>query len=113
MKKLILALLALGLLLSTNVFAQDAKFCVHLDDRWGDNCGSSDSLSIKVTNQCNQRVYVKMCLEKKNGNWSCGSDSTLDPGETNNGFYTCHATGDYQWSACTGGYNECGFKNPR
>ena len=112
MKKALIITAALYLTLSTNAFAADAKHCVSLDDRWGNNCNSSNSMQMVVTNKCSQRVYVKMCIERKNGNWSCWSDSTLDPGEDNNGFYVCNATGNYQWSACTGGYNECGFKNP-
>ena len=51
-----------------------------------------------------------MCLQTKDGDWKCGSDSRLSPGRTNYGFYTCNATGNYKWSACTGGYDECGFE---
>jgi len=109
MKKLTCIIPIISLHLSTSVFAADTRYCVSVDNLWGNSCGSSDSLQIKVENKCSQRVYVKMCLERKNGVWSCGSDSALDPGETNTGFYTCHATGNYKWSACTGGYNECGF----
>lgn len=113
MKRLTLIIILLFLCFAANVFAKDTRHCVSLDSEWGDNCGSSDSLQINVKNRCSQRVYVKMCLERKDGKWSCGSDSTLDPGETNNGFWTCHATGDYKWSSCTGGYKECGFKDPK
>lgn len=113
MKKLIGIVLVAGLSLSGNAPAADADHCVVLDDRWGERCGSTDSLQIRVTNQCSQRVYVKMCLQKKDGRWSCGSDSSMDPGDTNRGFYTCHATGNYRWAACTGGYKECGFKSPK
>ena len=113
MLKRLAVLLVLTLCIPAALFAQDARRCVSLDAKRGTQCGSADSLQIKVKNRCSQKVYVKMCLEKKNGQWSCGSDSTLAPGKTNNGFWTCHATGDYQWSACTGGYKECGFKNPK
>lgn len=113
MKKSIGIISIMSFWLSASVLAADAQHCISLDDRWGKQCGSSDSLQIKVKNKCAQRVYVKMCLEKKNGKWSCGSDSTLDPGQTNTGFYTCHATSNYKWSACTGGYEECGFKSPK
>jgi len=112
MKKLIGISSILILFISASAFSADAEHCVSLDDRWGEKCGSSDSLQIKAKNRCSERVYVKICLERKNGKWSCGSDSTLDPGETNGGFFTCHSTGNYKWAACTGGYSECGFKNP-
>ncbi|MBU2966579.1 hypothetical protein Q4508_03225 [Amphritea sp. 2_MG-2023] len=113
MKKLVGIISIVGFLLSNSVFAADAQNCVSLDPKWGSRCGSPDSLHIKVKNRCSQRVYVKICLEKKDRKWNCGSDGTLDPGETNTGFYTCHATGDYRWSACTKGSSECGFRNPK
>lgn len=113
MKKLTIIIATVSLFCAMNVFAMDAESCVSLDKEWGNHCGSSDSFQIKATNNCSQRIYVKMCLEKKNGQWSCSSDSRLSPGETNYGFYTCHATGYYKWSACTGGYKECGFQSPR
>ncbi|MDD8058465.1 MULTISPECIES: hypothetical protein [Shewanella] len=111
MTKLIGIISIISLWLSASVFAADAQHCVLLDDSWGNSCGSPDSLQIKVKNGCSQTIYVKMCIEKKDGKWSCGSDSSLAPGRTNTGFYTCHATSRYKWSACTGGYKECGFKN--
>ncbi len=113
MKKLTVIIAVISLCCAMNVFAEDAKHCVSLDDKWGNNCGSSDSLQIKFKNRCSQRIYLKYCLERKDGKWRCGSNSTLDPGETNLGAWTCHATGNYKWSACTGGYRECGFKNPK
>ena len=51
-----------------------------------------------------------MCIEKTNGKWSCGSDSSLGVNQSNGGFWACDATGNYIWDSCTGGYKECGFK---
>lgn len=93
--------------------AKNTMNCVDVTTSWGTKCGSGDSMHVVVKNRCHQRVYVKMCVEKKGGGWSCGSDSTLDHNERNTGFWACHATGNYRWNSCTGGYKECGFKKPR
>jgi len=90
--------------------ATDTQYCTRLVPQWGGQCGRSDSLSMDVINQCNTTIYVKMCIEKKDGTWACGSDSGLAPGAKNVGFWTCSSTGRYEWSSCTGGYAECGFK---
>lgn len=113
MKKIFWLISLAGLMLTADALANNAQNCVRLDPVWGNSCGKPDSLQVKVTNRCSQTVYVKMCIEKKGGGWSCGSDSILKPGNTNNGFWACQATGNYRWDACTGGYQECGFKNPR
>lgn len=112
MKTLNCLILVVGGLLVGSAHATDTTYCVALTSNAGKNCGASDSLQIKVKNNCSTPVYVKMCLEKKDGRWSCGSDSKLKPGDTNSGFWACHATGEYKWMSCTGGYAECGFKNP-
>lgn len=98
------------LLLPVYASAQNARFCVDLETRRGYKCGNPESLHVAVTNNCTAQVYVKVCVEGKDGNWDCGSDSSLDPGETNGGFWDCDSTGAYEWDACTGGYSECGFK---
>lgn len=102
----------ISLFMTASAFAADTSDCVVLTREQGNNCASRDSLQIKVTNKCSENVYVKMCLERKDGQWNCGSDSILKPGRTNTGFYACHGTGNYQWSSCTGGFKECGFRSP-
>ncbi|MEQ8898107.1 MAG: hypothetical protein RID23_13550 [Roseovarius sp.] len=104
-----LALLAF-LCLPTEGRADDMSLCITLDRVWGDKCGRNDSLHIIVTNNCPSATFIKMCIEEKDGGWSCGSDNNLERGGTNRGFWACSATGDYSYAACTGGYSECGFK---
>jgi len=98
------------LFFSLNVYSADTAKCVNLESFRGDNCGSPDSIRVNVTNRCAKKIYVRMCQQRSDGKWTCGSDSALKPGSTNTGFYTCHATGKYEWNSCTGGYKECGFK---
>jgi len=98
------------LIFSLNTHASSTRHCVNVETTRGDSCGTPDSMNVWVTNNCSSKVYVKVCLEKTNGKWSCGSDSSLKPGKRNGGFYTCRATRNYVWDSCTGGYSECGFK---
>jgi hypothetical protein len=109
MNKLFLAGL-LTFIFSLNIHASSTTHCVNVETTRGDSCGTPDSMNVWVTNNCPSMVYVKVCLEKADGNWSCGSDSSLRPGKRNGAFYTCHATRNFEWNSCTGGYSECGFK---
>ena len=112
MSKLFVVIL-LSFIFSFNIHASDTKHCVNINTTRGDSCGTPDSMNVWVTNNCSTKVYVKVCLERKDGKWSCGSDSSLKPGKRNGAFYTCHATRNYRWDTCTGGYKECGFKSPK
>lgn len=103
--------LLIGLFIwSINAHAVDAKGCISLSDERGNHCGSPDSTQVRIRNNCPVKIYLKLCLEKTNGQWDCTSDSSFAPGEAYNGGWTCHGTGRYQYAACTGGYSECGFK---
>jgi hypothetical protein len=111
--KWVLAVVFAGsLFVAMNASAGDMSYCAHLEDDWGSNCGSSDSLQMKVKNNCGRDIYVQMCIERKDGKWSCGVNSSLHPGQTDQGFWTCHSTGRYKWAACSGGREECHFPNP-
>ena len=100
-----------SLLASASVFAADARHCADLEYIWGTRCNSSESLIINTTNNCAETIYIRTCLERKDGRWDCGTHSNMRPGQSS-GHYTCHATGEYQRAACTGGYAECGFPTP-
>uniref|UniRef100_UPI003B51BA95 hypothetical protein n=1 Tax=Roseovarius indicus TaxID=540747 RepID=UPI003B51BA95 len=104
-----LALIAI-LCLPTEGSAENMGLCIEVDREWGTMCNRDDSLHVIVTNRCPSTTYIKVCVQEKGGKWSCGSDNSLEPGETNRGFWACKATGDYDYAACTGGYSECGFK---
>ena len=94
---------------STSINAENTEHCISLEKVRGNSCGSPKSMDVRVTNKCPHPVYVKMCIQRTNGTWDCKSDSHLDARKTNTGFFTCHSTGKYEWSSCTGGYSECGF----
>ena len=111
MKKIIVGLCTVFIMaLFLNVHAKSTHHCVKAEPFWGKSCGNKDSMNVRIRNNCSESVYVKVCVERTSGKWSCGSDSGLEAGTTNAGFYTCHATGNYEWRTCTGGYSECGFK---
>lgn len=100
------------LLVSTSVFSLNTKHCVNLVSEWGKKCNSTKSLQKIAENNCSEDVYIKMCIEKSDGKWSCSSVSKFKPNAKASGFYTCHATGKYEWASCTGGREECGFPDP-
>lgn len=106
----ILIVAALAITAAGSTWAADARHCVALHTKRGEHCGDPSSISVDVVNRCNQPVYVKVCNQRTNGQWDCGSDSNLAPGKRNTGFWSCKATGRYEWAACTGGYKECNFK---
>jgi len=112
MRTLPIALLTTLLVMSSYASAGSARHCVAVDGKWGANCGSSGSYGLSVTNNCSVPIYVKACVEKTNGDWFCGSNSSLKPGMSYGGTYTCAGTGRSRWDACTGGFSECGFPNP-
>ena len=101
-----------SLLCAPTVWAVDARQCLKLKVERGNVCYEDrTSIQVKETNQCNQRIYVKTCLEKIEGGWSCASGYIM-PGDTKHGSWTCRATGRYRTATCTGGYEECGRDVP-
>ncbi|MFT0771426.1 hypothetical protein [Psychrobacter sp. BI730] len=113
MKLLASIVAAASLLFSAGVSAKDLKSCIDMDHTWGNSCGgSSESIDITLTNECPQDAYVRLCMEKTSGKWTCRSRSELRPNRDVT-FYTCNATGNTKFAACTGGYKECGFPDPK
>ncbi len=91
-------LLIVGLLtmLVVPVFALTPTECIEIyDERSGDKCNSGDSLSIKFRNGCNQRIDMKVCLQKRGGAWDCVTQSSMPPGANSSNF-VCSATGRYK-----------------
>ena len=70
----------------------DALNCVYYSPYRGDNCSSTNSLRVEVTNQCGAPQKVWICLEKRSGDWACGLESALDSGASSSNF-VCDAYG--------------------
>lgn len=90
--------------------AEDTGHCVKLKELRGKDCGNPLSVRVEPTNNCGIPVYVRICIKRSNGSWSCGAYAKMPPGKSDNGFMVCDGTGKYKWTSCTGGYRECGFK---
>lgn len=91
--------------------ANDFRGCMTLETRWGEQCGERDSFQVIATNTCGSAAYIKICVERTNGKWDCGTDSNLPPGGRNTGWYVCHGTGRYKWASCSAG-DDCSFPQP-
>ena len=42
--------------------------CIEVETEWKSN----DKLHVYYNNTCEQRLYIKMCNERKAGGWDCG-----------------------------------------
>ena len=94
-------LIILALLMSVSLFAANREHCLVKKITYGNDCNSSDSMMVEFKNSCNEKVYLKYCLLKKNGKWSCGS-TNLKINENFNGAWTCHSKNwKYKFTACT------------
>ncbi len=107
-----LVVFLLFLNLTPAVLALDTSHCVVLSEfSYGNNCGSKDSMQVKLKNLCNQETYQKLCLKKRDGGWSCFLDTRLGV-NSERIYYTCHgdSMGTYKFASCTGGKEECGYQ---
>ena len=69
--------------------------------KWISNCGgTNEDLSVKVTNNSNQTLYIRIEIEKTNGKWDCGGE-TIPPGDYTT-YWSCDGTGNYKWRAILG-----------
>lgn len=73
-------------------------------------CGTSDGYKVRITNQCPDRVYVKVCLQitTTSYGWDCGSSPILQ-GKRNQ-FDTCHGTGIYRMCSSLDNWGCAGFE---
>lgn len=94
-KKLLLAGLLVTLALPG--FSQNDECVDVYEAEMGKACGSSNSLSIKYRNSCNQTIDIKVCLQRTNGAWDCGMSSDTRPNRGSS-YYICNSTGRYQWA---------------
>ena len=100
-------LIILALLMSVSAFATNKDYCVEKSFTYGEECGSSDSMMMKLVNRCNREVYIKYCLLKKNGKWSCGV-TNLGVDKKWMGAWTCHSKNwKYKFTACTPDHKGC------
>jgi hypothetical protein len=68
-----------------------------LDTTRGTHCGAADSITVKIRNRCDTRVYVRMCLERPDNDPDCGAFG-VKPGSTRSSW-TCHGTGQMSMDA--------------
>ncbi|MEE4360673.1 MAG: hypothetical protein V2I63_04020 [Pseudomonadales bacterium] len=84
--------------------------CILPEDAVGVACDSPASLRVTLTNQCDQALFVNLCIQVDAENWDCWREPALAPGAALT-RESCWSTRRYEYSACTGGVGECGFRN--
>ena len=84
---------------------------VSVTTSWINNCGSKDDLSVKVTNNSQQKLAIRIAIKKKNGVWDCGLQYGVASGKTST-YYSCHASGDYRVTTMLQTDNDKGCKFP-
>ncbi|MBS1517486.1 MAG: hypothetical protein JSS91_05310, partial [Bacteroidetes bacterium] len=80
---------------------------------WGpyDLCSSQNTLRVKVTNNANVQMYIKVCIKRENGTYDCGA-LWKNPGSSET-FYGCPATGVYYiWAKPSTVGGECPMPSP-
>ncbi len=89
------------------------KSLIGVTPSWGpyDLCSSQNTLRVKVTNNANVQMYIKVCIKRENGTYDCGA-WWKNPGSSET-FYGCPATGDYYvWAKPSTVGDECPMPSP-
>ena len=72
--------------------ATDSTACVEVvERRAGQDCGSPGSFAIAVKNRCEQTIDAKLCLEKPDHTWACGTTSGMKGGASTS-LLACEST---------------------
>ncbi|QIE44694.1 hypothetical protein G5B38_03660 [Pseudohalocynthiibacter aestuariivivens] len=81
--------------------AGDAQLADYHSHKWGGSCNSADSFAVKMRNASgNRRIDLKVCLERKDGTWTCYSSRNIAPGKVVPSYWSfsvCDGTGNYKW----------------
>ena len=99
--------------ISTGALAEDdvEKY----DDAWGESCNSDDSYAVKVINNSDRNLDVKVCLKRTNGSWSCFVSNNAEPGDVvpeSWGYSVCSGTGESKWYWRDAGDYSSSFPSP-
>lgn len=79
---------------------QDVTYCIQeVKEERGSKCGDPKSTYVQLKNNCSQRAYVHVCLQKTDGVYDCRAIA-LEPGERAD-HYVCQGTGRSTMGACT------------
>ena len=78
MKNLLILFL---LLFAMRANSQNANQCFKIEKRWDTSLGGHD-IQWRITNICNQTIDVQVCYQRPNLSWSCGLESSIQPGAT-------------------------------
>ncbi len=76
----------------------DLSYCIEvLEAIHGElsTCTGTSGLRVRSRNNCDATIMIKTCLERTDGSWDCGLETSVSPGETNS-YWTCRSTGRYQ-----------------
>ncbi|MBN8703934.1 MAG: hypothetical protein J0M08_12775 [Bacteroidetes bacterium] len=113
MKKItlsIVTLLIIAVLYSfKNISVEDINFADCLkkyNSKWGEPCADcktwKDSYTVKLRNECNEKIDVQICVQEKNKTWKKFMFTAMPPKDTMTA-YACEGTGKYlKWAKKTG-----------
>lgn len=113
MKKIItlfLGISIIGFLYSfKSTTIQDVEYTECLkkyDSKWGDPCQDcktwKDSYTVKLKNECNEKLDVMICVQEIDKSWKRFMFTGMPPKDTMSA-YACHGTGRYlKWAKKTG-----------
>lgn len=107
MRYLARLLIGMGLVvaLSAAAGAQDEGKVDFHSDAWGESCPdggrfSPDSYAVKLVNNTGKTVDIRICLERKGGDWDCTGGIYVAPGlvvPASWSWAVCHGTGEAKW----------------
>lgn len=60
----------------------------------GTRCDDPTSLSVTSRNNCSESIMIQTCIERSNGSWDCGLDSSVPPGG-NMSYWSCDTSNRY------------------
>lgn len=84
---------------SANPSGKNYNNCVQISDTKFDSCVGHSGMSMKITNVCNTKIAAEFCLERRDGKWDCGRESSMAPRESTT-YFGCNSTGRYKWVGC-------------
>ena len=87
-------LIVLAMFWSGTSYAGDADQCVRFSATYGENCGNSNSVQIKVQNICAENVKHKVCIPSSVG-VECFQGSLKSLEVQSHGYYVCDKGENY------------------
>jgi hypothetical protein len=91
----------------------EERNCISVKNWWGTGSFDKETFYTKVTNNTNSTITYKLCVLKKNGYWSCGTDQVRAFSASSTLSYS-NVAGESKYWAAYGEWKtqECKFPDP-